>query len=582
MRSIAYFLYFLTVIAVIASFLILPYFYNYRLSTGIFRNDFYLIWFTGCFCWLAYLLFSPIHFATIGIICVSGCSYVLLSCFFNSSLDESSFYTFINLLSFVGITLYLQTILSGKLFSIVLTAIIFSYLTQVVIGISQALENNWQSLSIKGQLHNSGFYGNYLASMMPFLFSTTLNKSASKLNFRLIALTLFVTVGLLLCLTLARAAIIGTLIGSLVVFLYQFNFKRQSRVFASIILIMLVPLIAIASYKIKPASASGRLTIYEISLNIFKEHPFFGIGPNRFSAVYNNYQSEYFQAGDKPLYEQLLAENTLEAFNSLLQILVEYGIVGFLILAGFIYQLIRTQKRHKQTIEKIWLHAGSIGSIVAIVVCSLFSNPFHVTPILVTLAFHFAVILPKKVELKATKSTHSSLLLFYSFIALGIFYFVLLNYKAEKAWEKASNAAKYDSFPLAKKYYEEAFLTLKHNGDFLFNYGAEACLAGEYHLAAKLLESAKNYSSHSNLFIYLGDTYSGLNDFSRAEQNYLQAVYIAPSHIYPKYQLIQLYKRWNKQDLAKKWTFKTLQMPVKIKSEITYELLNELWLEIKK
>lgn len=153
---------------------------------------------------------------------------------------------------------------------------------------------------------------------------------------------------------------------------------------------------------------------------------------------------------------------------------------------------------------------------------------------------------------------------------------MVAHYSAERSWYQASESAKYGSFEKAKEKYKDAHRILKFNGDFLFNYGAEARVAGDYNLSIMVLENAKKYNSNSNLFLYLGDDYFFTNKFTLAEKNYKHAIYIAPSHIYPKYQLIQLYKTWKKTDLADIWTIKTLQCPLKIKNPITENLLIEL------
>lgn len=561
--------------AFLITFFLIPSYYSDRLSTGIFRFDFYMIWITGCLCWLSSLLFFPIRLTRLGIMCSVGILYILSLYLYSSYFDENSTYLLISLLSLIGIIAHFSIGLSAKCLLLALFVICTSYFYQVIIGIWQAIESKGYSLSIKGQLYNSGFYGNYLASMAPMFFSAALHKSKLTLLFRLSILLGLLIILILLYLTLARAAIIGTILGCLTILLYQLKNSRLKRFFTYGSLFLMMPLLAIASYYIKPASASGRLTIYEISLQVFRDHPLFGIGPNRYSAVYNNYQSEHFKTGNHPIPKQLVADNTLEAFNSIIQVVVEYGIIGFLILLAITYQLFNRQITSLKAEGHSWWKKGSIGGIVAIVVCSLFSNPFHVAPILMIFAFHLIVVLSKEGSVHP-KSPGSFLILLCSIMALGISYYIMRQVKGEYLWEKAAYEAKYVSFKSAEPYYEDAFNILRFNGDFQFNYGAEASLAGESYTAIRLLENAKKYNAFSNLFVYLGDAYLDAKEFSLAEQNYLHAIHIAPSHIYPKYQLIQFYKKCNKSKEAKIWTTRTLRFPVKLSSDVNNELLNEL------
>jgi tetratricopeptide (TPR) repeat protein len=310
-----------------------------------------------------------------------------------------------------------------------------------------------------------------------------------------------------------------------------------------------------------------------------KDHPIFGVGPNRFAAVYNNYQSEYFKKGSSSVTTKLLADNTFEAFNSIIQILVEYGIIGLLFLIWFAYRLVRNLLTHKETANKEWLRIGSIGCIASVFISSLFSNPFHLTPVLLIFIYHLSVVLPKpqpQHPFPFPSWRNYFVLFFVVLFGSSVCYFASMHHNSESKWYRASELAQNDDFTEAKKLYEEAYPVLRFNGDFLFNYGAEAFLAHDYTLSIKLLERSKKYSSASNIFIYLGNNYTEVKQFTLAEKNYLHAIYMIPSHIYPKYQLIKLYKKWDKLDQAKYWINEAMQFPVKVKSQLSDAIIKEL------
>ena len=66
-------------------------------------------------------------------------------------------------------------------------------------------------------------------------------------------------------------------------------------------------------------SIEGRSNVWEQSIQMVKEHPFFGVGSNNFTLAYLPYKS---QQDDARFIDS--------AFNTFLQILIEKGIVGFL------------------------------------------------------------------------------------------------------------------------------------------------------------------------------------------------------------------------------------------------------------
>jgi len=470
---------------------------------------------------------------------------------------------------------YLQTISFTKYHIVIIATIVATYSVQLCLGYLQAIKSSWQALAINGWFYNSGFFANYLACIAPLFVAGVINRGEFHPKKRIGFLVIFLAGLFLLSLTLARAAIIGTVLGSFLVL-----FSCQSKI--NIKWVLLLAIFIIASfigflYKLKPASALGRLTIYQVAANIIRDHPLTGVGPNRFSAVYNNYQSDFFKAEQCTIQTQLLADNTFEAFNSIIQILVEYGVIGLLLLVLAGYYLLRKEIATARDPRTRWIGIGSWGCIVSIIGSSLFSNPFHVTPILLICCYHLSVVLPQRSQpfLLRSKRNFFHLAIATAFSLLLMTY-LFLHYQAEKKWNMAAKAAVYDNFNEAKKLYENAYPWLKSNGDFLYNYGAEACLAGQYNLAINLLTRAKKYNSFSNLFVYLGDAYAAAGHYGLAEKNYLHAIYIAPSHIFPKFQLIQLYKKWGKPELARNWTIKTLHYPIKVRSDFVEFLVKEL------
>jgi O-antigen ligase len=565
---------FLLAVLCLISFIAIPFFYGQRMTSGIFRADFYLLWATGCFCWL-YVAFTQFKFNRIARLFLLGCLYILSLCLLKSRGDENSIYAFLTFLCCIGITRYLQTISLTKYHILIIASIVATYSVQVCFGYFQAIQNSWQGLAINGWLYNSGFFANYLASVVPLFLAGVICLTGSHQKSRIFFLVIFLAGLCLLTMTTARAAIIGTSLGS---FFVVFACQRKINIKWVLLFAILitVPFIVFL-YKLKPASALGRLTIYRVAVNMIKDHPLTGVGPNRFSARYNNYQSDFFKTEHSTIGTQLLADNTFEAFNSIIQMLVEYGIIGFLLLVLAGYYLLRKQKTATADPQTRWIYIGSWGCIISIIASSLFSNPFHVTPILLIFCYHLSVVLPQRSpSLLLPSKRHLFQLVSAVVFSLVVLTYVVVHHGAEKKWNMASRVAVYDNFNKAKRFYEDAYPYLKSNGDFLYNYGAEACLAGNYKLAIDLLTRASKYNSFSNLFVYLGDAYAATGHYDLAERNYLHGIYIAPSHIFPKFQLIQLYKKWRKPERARSWTIRTLHYPIKVRSDFVEFLVKEL------
>src|SRR5690348_233824 len=182
-------------------FILLPYFYEQRLETEIFNIDFYLSWFVGCFCWLSNTFLFQFSFNRLQIVVLLACVYVLLLFFTKSHSDVNSIKFLITLFSCIGIICYLISIKGLKHIFIILTILLLSFFIQIFIGYRQAINSDYESLSIKGEFFNSGFFGNYLTSIIPLLFSSFLTKSTFKWHFRILFLYGFIASMVLLILT---------------------------------------------------------------------------------------------------------------------------------------------------------------------------------------------------------------------------------------------------------------------------------------------------------------------------------------------------------------------------------------------
>jgi O-antigen ligase len=554
-------------------FALLPYSYTARIE-GFIKIDFYAIWLIGCLCWLWAALLSPIKCSRASVFLVLAVTYVVFLAFIQSPFDDNSLYFLITFICLVGIIYYLRIVFSRKKGFWLITGLLFvSYVFQVFTGFSQAIANHWAPLSIQGQFSNSGFFANYLVGFLPIGFSMILKQKLR--NFVRVGLITILLLGfILICCTKARSALIGFLSAGCVVIILAMQRPRKMLVTISLCILFL-PFIGYLLYLLKPNSAQGRLTIYRVSFNIIKDHPVIGIGPNRFSAVYNNYQAEYLEKNKLSISQQLLADNSFEAFNFILQLLAEYGIIGFFLLLLLIltfFKKFKTCRRHSPYVT------GSLASLIALLVSALFSNPFHLTPILPLLCYHVSVVYPMTCNTFQNKLLQKptipivSVSIFSFFVALYSF----KQYTGAVNWSKAAQTAVFNDFNKAETIYRRAYSSLRHNGDFLFNYGAEAYIGNRYGRAIQVLERAKRFYSSSNLYVYLGNAYSAMNQFDEAERNYLTAIYIAPSHIYPKYQLIQLYKKWQRTNDMRFWRDKAISFPTKIKSDFADKLKREL------
>jgi len=560
----------------IAILFIVPGIYSQKITTGFYRTDLYALWITGgiSWIWVAFLYKPRLTRLTIAI--ASGCIYAVVLCLVKSFPDENSINACITMLACIGMLCYLRNMVTRH--GLVLSQIVvLAFVVQVMIGFHELYKGNADAAFIQGDMANSGAFANYLSAIIPMLLAVVITTRSINRVIKIMAGIVLSAAVILLLFTQARAAWMGAAGGSAyVVFSLSVKKIQIHRLPVFVMGVIVIPLAIVSLYLLKPASAAGRITIYQVSLNIIKDHPVTGVGPNRFGAVYNNYQSDYFRAQERPLSRQLLAANILEAYNVVLQVLTEYGTIGFLLMVWVLYELTNISIVYTQRHLSKWLRMGSAGCLLSLLVAACFSNPFHITPVLLLVVYHLAIIVPPAQQQMVAPVKNYYLAAFAILACMALGYWIHQKHGTEKQWQEAAETATLNDFDNARRLYNKAYPVLRYNGDFLFNYGAEACVAGDYATAIELLEKAKQYSSLSNIRIYLGDAYAATHQYQLAEDNYIAAIYTTPAHIYPKYRLVQLYKKWGKINLASEWTKQTLQYPLKIPSELSNRLLQAL------
>lgn len=535
--------------------LVMPYCYQLRMQSGIFQFDFYLFWIAGLFAWLFFfwsdLTVSKYFLETI----LPFFLFVFIGAvIWKRDAGSTSFF----ITCFTGLGVYLFLVQTGAKTS----RLIWMAVVSVFIQQTEALHQSLVGYTITAHFYNSGHWGNFLAMMFPIvLLQLRKCRNYSFLQF-LLGILLLVTVGFLLQ-SMARAAIVGIVAG--IVFLIT---RRLSNGLMSWLFTTGLLFLGYASWLIfftKSASLLGRITVYRVCFEIWKDNWLAGIGPNRFAAIYNHYQADVLSMIKLPVEREILATNMVEAFNLPFQFLVEYGLVGCSFFAWMLLKWLRLLNKKEPE-----YHA----SFLVLLTASLFSNPFHVTPVsFVLLLLLAATTTPAVVVIQRSTGPGKIISAFQLILLLP---YIVMQILGERHWKKASEQALYEGFMIAQPNYKKAAKWLSYRGSFLFNYGAEACIAGKSELAIQLLEASAQRLASNQLYVYLGDAYSKLGRNKDAEQAYLIAIAMVPAAIFPKYRLIRFYTSIGNANAACLWSRQVLGYPVKIASPSAIQLLQEI------
>jgi O-antigen ligase len=290
---------------------------------------------------------------------------------------------------------------SGLLTSIIIHFLIITGFIQAVWGLLQlyGITKSFHSgFKITGTFFNPAPYALYLATIFPLALGTLLQmkdlknvsdksgvgsqKAEDKIKYSsdfgprssvfkgkshyfryfsyYISFVTVISIILVLPATMNRASWVGAAAGSFLVFNYRYKLLDRAKaflnntgrkLFAIVIIVVLIGLSGAGLFYLKKGSSTGKLLIWEVTLGKIIEKPLFGHGIGRFEAEYNNWQAEYFKFHpdemDGP--KGIAAGNTKYCFNEYLEMAAELGLIGFLLFLGIIPSIFYGIKKRLMT-----------------------------------------------------------------------------------------------------------------------------------------------------------------------------------------------------------------------------------------
>ena len=217
--------------------------------------------------------------------------------------------------------------------------ILFTIISISTIHTIISIINNWSS-PLMGIMNNSGITGIYLAITYPiglfFLLKT------QRIVYKIIYGSILTLITICILLTDSRSAILSITICTIYIYIKNSNsimnhIRKNSTKKSSIYILLFISLCIVSLYNLinhRKESVDGRILIYKITTKMISDKPIFGFGYNTFYSVYPDYQASYFNKHPNSKYK-LLADNTKYGFNEILQIGVENGITGIILIFIF-------------------------------------------------------------------------------------------------------------------------------------------------------------------------------------------------------------------------------------------------------
>lgn len=328
----------------------------------------------------------------------------------------------------------------------------------------------------------------------------------------------------------------------------------------------------------KVESTQGRMLIYKISFQMFKDNWLFGI--QSFGGKYLLYQQRYFSLGGYTALDVRLADNTYFAFNDYWQLIIERGFSGILLFFLFFILAYLVIKGFKYDRCCPWLVRLSITSFIIVVSAAFFRYIFSIMEcqiVLISSSLIIATYCCYKLPHKRFKYVIFFLLnisLIGSFLHQG-------HTSKSKLWTEAKQLWLAGYICESLSLYQKIEPEFQRNPDFLADYGNRNYIVGNISTAKTLIERAIVIKPSNILYLQLGDCYFKQKNFIYAERYYITAINTIPNRFVPRRALLNFYIKRKSIAKAQAVARGIVELPIKIHSPIVSEIKNEAKLFLK-
>ena len=338
---------------------------------------------------------------------------------------------------------------------------------------------------------------------------------------------------------------------------------------------LLITVFVFFTFIIKKDSTSGRWFIYQRTIELINKRPLLGWGSNGFEQQYMKIQGYYFE--HHPIGEYtMLADGIKHPLNEYLNIAVNYGLLGVVLLVMVLFFIFRYYYRHPSKISEV-----GFCTLLSIILFSMFSYPFSYPFTWIMCFFSLYAIFHKDLVLMVSRVKYrrylcAAFLLFFVLITPGLYSKISNDIK----WKRISEYAKYGVSEKMMSRYDNIYLQMRNNPYFLYNYAAEEYAAGRYRDALVRAKECQRFFLDYDLEMLTADCYQSLNNIQMAIYHYHKAHYMIPSRLMPYYGEFDVYRQSNDKVNARRMAYLILGLPVKVKSYNTKRIKDEVKLYI--
>tara|TARA_R110002124_G_scaffold149259_4_gene315341 strand:- start:6213 stop:7976 length:1764 start_codon:yes stop_codon:yes gene_type:complete len=421
--------------------------------------------------------------------------------------------------------------------------------------------------TVIGTFGSPNAFGNWLG--LSLLSGIFVAKNSQKKWVPLIGITI-ITVCLIL--SKSRGAVLAVL-ASLVV-IYLVKRKRTILPYVSIGIFILIAGLLLSLIDIN--STTGRLYIWQISLQMLKDNFLTGIGIGNFGNEFLDYQGRFLT--ENPDFPSSKAAFIRSPHNEFLQGFIEGGIIGggifIAITISHFVNLFSNLKNGKSEKDLILL-----GLSVILVVHALIDSIFHFTPQLVL--FYFLVGLSNRKKIFQIKLKTYITIPFLIILMVFSSFVVYKNIMGRYYWKKGMRYSESAMFSLSIPYFEKSLKYIEY-GELYFHYGAALVHNNNSRRGLYFLDKATETFLDKNIPLTESVAYNQAGKFKKAIEKADRVLFYYPDLLAPHLLKAESYYRLGEFDNSKIELLKCINEETGIKSPDTKQIAKEasaLWIE---
>lgn len=411
-------------------------------------------------------------------------------------------------------------------------------------------------------------------------YDKVLDKSISFIDVMYIRHFIVISTALMLVVlpsTWSRAAFVGLVFCTL--FIYRGKYKKYKYAVWGLLCIA-----AISLYFIKQGSADGRTMIWMSSLSSWMHEPWIGVGIGGFRHACAEGIAELWNSTPNLRVFQS-AGVTDYAYNALLKVLVEQGLIGtVLCILSVLFAMMRLYIQSKP------LFMG----ILSLLIFSMFSYPFELLPycIIAVVIIAWSESCSRKrldnedntqyshIRKSITRIATKDIVICQkkAFVAISILVTAVMSFCLAKEIRQHIDTDKdcnlftgMHNAAFINDYYELLPYELD-NPQFLFDFAKTLRENKRYRDSNAILGLGIQVSADPMFYVIMGNNYRDEKFYDYAAKAYKKAFSIMPNRLYPLYQLMLMYRDNKEMYKAKTVAKQIIELKPKIQSPATDEM----------